>query len=63
MVRALIGRLADRFGKVPVYRIVASVSACLMLVITNLGPVPLAAALGGDYSNVTGRLGLGPRNY
>ncbi|MGB0069033.1 MAG: MFS transporter [Isosphaeraceae bacterium] len=42
----LIGRLADRFGKVPVYRIVASVAACLMLVITNLGPVPLAAALG-----------------
>ena len=43
---ALIGRLADRFGKLTVYRVVASVAACLMLVVTTLIPVPLALAVG-----------------
>ncbi|WP_168189341.1 MFS transporter [Paludisphaera borealis] len=42
----LIGRLADRFGKLPVYRIVATVSATLMLVVSNLGVVPLAVSVG-----------------
>ncbi len=42
----LIGRLADRFGKLSVYRVVASVAACLMLVVTTLTPVPLALAVG-----------------
>ena len=41
----MIGRLADRFGKLLVYRIVASIAACLMLVITNLSPVPLGVAM------------------
>jgi predicted MFS family arabinose efflux permease len=41
----LIGTLADRFGKLPVYRIVAVLGACLVLVITNLTPVPLALAI------------------
>jgi len=42
----LIGRLADRFGKLSVYRVVASVAACLMLVVTTLSPVPLVLAVG-----------------
>lgn len=42
----LIGRLADRFGKLSVYRVVASAAACLMLVVTTLNPVPLALAVG-----------------
>jgi predicted MFS family arabinose efflux permease len=42
----LIGRIADRFGKLPVYRVVACIAACLMLVVTNLSPVPLALAVG-----------------
>jgi predicted MFS family arabinose efflux permease len=37
----LIGRLADRHGKVRVYRIVAFASLLPLLVITNLWPVPL----------------------
>ncbi len=41
----LIGRLADRFGKVFIYRIVALVAAGFMLVMTNLPPVPLAVAM------------------
>lgn len=41
----VIGRLADRFGKLRVYRFVAPVSALMMLVVTNLPRVgvPLAA--------------------
>jgi predicted MFS family arabinose efflux permease len=42
----LIGRLADRYGKLPVYRIVALISMGLMLVVTNLPQVPLAVAAG-----------------
>jgi predicted MFS family arabinose efflux permease len=37
----LIGRLADRHGKIRVYRIVAFASLLPLLVITNLWPVPL----------------------
>jgi MFS transporter, DHA1 family, inner membrane transport protein len=42
----LIGRLADHFGKLPIYRVVALVAAALIAVITNLKPVPLAVAVG-----------------
>ena len=42
----LIGRLADHFGKLPVYRVVATISIGLMLVVTNLPRVPLAIAVG-----------------
>ena len=38
--------LADRYGKLPVFRIVAVCSACLIVVVTNLPPVPLALAVG-----------------
>jgi MFS transporter, DHA1 family, inner membrane transport protein len=40
----LIGALADRFGKVMVFRIVASIAACVIIVVTNLPVVPLAVA-------------------
>jgi MFS transporter, DHA1 family, inner membrane transport protein len=42
----LIGRLADHFGKLPVYRVVALVAAALIVVVTNLPRVPLAVAVG-----------------
>jgi MFS transporter, DHA1 family, inner membrane transport protein len=41
----LIGRLADRYGKLRVYRIVAPVSAVLMFVVTNLPRVSLGIAV------------------
>jgi predicted MFS family arabinose efflux permease len=41
----VIGRLADHYGKVPVYRVVAAIAAVLMLVITNLPVVPLSVAV------------------
>jgi DHA1 family inner membrane transport protein len=41
----LIGRLADHYGKLPVYRVVASIAIALMLVVTNLSRVPLAVAV------------------
>ena len=40
----LIGRLADHFGKLPVYRVVASIAVVLIIVVTNLPRVPLAVA-------------------
>lgn len=40
----IIGRLADRYGKLTIYRIVAPVSALMMLVITHLGGVGLVWA-------------------
>jgi predicted MFS family arabinose efflux permease len=40
----LIGRLADRHGKIRVYRLVAFGSLLPLLVITHLWPVPLVAA-------------------
>ena len=42
----LIGRLADHYGKLPVYRVVATLSIGLMLIVTNLPRVPLAVAVG-----------------
>jgi predicted MFS family arabinose efflux permease len=41
----LIGRLADRYGKLLVYRIIAPVSAMLMLAVTTLPPVHWIAAV------------------
>jgi DHA1 family inner membrane transport protein len=41
----LIGRLADRYGKLRVFRIVAPVSAFMTLAITNLVPVHAAVAI------------------
>ena len=40
----VVGALADRFGKLRVFRIVASIAAGLILVLTNLPVVPLAVA-------------------
>jgi len=42
----IIGRLADRYGKLLIYRLVASISMVLMLVVTTLPRVPLAVAAG-----------------
>jgi predicted MFS family arabinose efflux permease len=41
----LIGRLADRYGDLLVYRVIAPASAAMMLVVTNLPRVSLAAAV------------------
>lgn len=40
----LIGKLADRFGKLRVYRVIAPASAALMVGVTYLPPVPLVVA-------------------
>lgn len=40
-----VGKLADRHGKLRVYRIVAPLSAVLVLVVTNLPPVPVVVAV------------------
>ena len=42
----IIGRLADRHGKLAVYRVVAPVSMVMLLAITNLPRVGLAVAVG-----------------
>jgi predicted MFS family arabinose efflux permease len=42
----VIGRLADHYGKLLVYRLVASISMVLMVVVTTLPRVPLAVAAG-----------------
>ena len=42
----IIGRLADHYGKLPVYRVVAIISAILMIAVTNLPRVHLAIAIG-----------------
>lgn len=41
----LVGRLADRYGKLRVYRLVAPFSAMLLLLVTILPPVPTAVAV------------------
>lgn len=38
----IVGKFADRFGKLPVYRIIASFSIVLILLVTNLPRWPLA---------------------
>lgn len=40
----VVGRLADRFGKLRVYRIVAPIAALLMIAVTNLPPLPATVA-------------------
>ncbi len=40
-----IGRLADRFGKLRVYRFVVPANAALLLMVTSLPPLPLALVL------------------
>jgi MFS transporter, DHA1 family, inner membrane transport protein len=40
-----IGRMADRFGKLRVYRYVVPANAALLLTVTSLPPVPLALVL------------------
>ena len=42
----IIGRLADQYGKLPVYRAVALISAILMMAVTNLPRVHLVIAVG-----------------
>ncbi len=41
----MIGRLADHFGKLPVYRVVAMIAVVLIIVVTNLPRVPLFVAM------------------
>jgi predicted MFS family arabinose efflux permease len=41
----LFGRLADRYGKLPVFRIMALLTVVPILILTNLPPVPLYAAI------------------
>jgi MFS transporter, DHA1 family, inner membrane transport protein len=41
----IVGRLADRFGKLVVFRRIIPISVVLLLVITNLPPVPLQIAV------------------
>jgi MFS transporter, DHA1 family, inner membrane transport protein len=40
-----IGRMADRFGKLRVYRFVVPANAALLLMVTSLPPLPLALVL------------------
>jgi predicted MFS family arabinose efflux permease len=42
---SLFGRLADRFGKLIVFRVLALLTLIPIVVLTNLGQTPLAAAL------------------
>ena len=41
----IIGRLADRYGKLTMYRLIVPVSAVMLLVITHLPPVPVIVAV------------------
>lgn len=41
----VIGRLADRFGKLTIYRLIAPGSALFLVIITHLPPVPVAVAV------------------
>jgi DHA1 family inner membrane transport protein len=41
----IVGRLADRYGKLAVYRIIAPGSALMFLVLTHLPPVPAGTAI------------------
>ena len=55
----IVGKLADRHGKLPVYRVVATISAVLMLLVTNLPRLPLsliAAATGTLMLTNAGRM-------
>ncbi len=52
-----IGRLADRHGRFPVYRVVAPLAAVLMLVMTHLPRVPLALAIATPAALMVGNAG------
>jgi predicted MFS family arabinose efflux permease len=55
----VVGKLADRYGKLSVYRVVATISAVLMVVVTNLPRLPLglvAAATGTLMLTNAGRM-------
>jgi DHA1 family inner membrane transport protein len=41
----IVGRLADRFGKLTVYRLIAPASALFLLLITHLPPAPLLVSV------------------
>jgi predicted MFS family arabinose efflux permease len=41
----IIGKLADRYGKLTIYRLIIPGSALLLVVITHLPPVPVAVAI------------------
>jgi predicted MFS family arabinose efflux permease len=41
----IIGKLADRYGKLTIYRMIVPGSALLLVVITHLPPVPVAIAV------------------
>jgi predicted MFS family arabinose efflux permease len=41
----LVGRAADRYGKLPVFRIMGFLSIIMVLVVTNLPPIPLWVAV------------------
>jgi predicted MFS family arabinose efflux permease len=45
LTMSMFGRLADRFGKLRIFRIMAVVTAGMILVLTNLGPTPLVLTL------------------
>ncbi len=49
----MVGKCADRFGKLPVYRVVATLSAVMMLLVTHLPRLPVAVV-----AAVTGTLML-----
>lgn len=53
----IIGRLSDHFGKLQVYRLIAPVTAVLMVVVTNLRPVPLWVAVAIVSSLMVGNAG------
>jgi len=41
----IVGRLADRYGKLTVYRVLIPLSSLLLLVVTHLPPVPVVVAV------------------
>src|SRR5262249_32893562 len=43
----LVGRLADRWGKLPVFRVLALLTGVPVLAVTNLPPAPRAVVLAG----------------
>jgi predicted MFS family arabinose efflux permease len=45
LTMSVFGRLADRFGKLPVFRVLASLTMVPVLLITNLSPAPLGVVL------------------
>ena len=55
----LVGRLADRYGKLRVFRLAGLLAAGMAIVVTNLGPIPLwvaVAAATGFMVTTSGRM-------